>query len=241
MEALTLGPAVVPDYTKYKDEDQYLKKHEEAVNELLKTYTGHLENVKLKAGLATVLHISALGNKLLQDNKLDNTLFSEEPERCAAVVGMALNHIYLLASVLEPFMPATARGGVTDKGEPISGIFQQLNVDPVPQIPEQWATGTIKPGHKIGKAAYLFSQIKPEKEQEWREAYGGEEARKAKQLEAEKRAAKKAQKEKDKAKKAAKKAAAAAGGVEAAEKKQEADPAIEKVTEAMKNADVHTS
>ncbi|OMP83678.1 Methionine--tRNA ligase, cytoplasmic [Diplodia seriata] len=234
--------SVVPDYTKYKDEDQYLKKHEEAVNELLKTYIGHLENVKLKAGLSTVLHISALGNKLLQDNKLDNRLFSEEPERCAAVVGMALNHIYLLSSVTEPYMPATARGGVTDKGEPIAGIFQQLGVDPVPYIPEHWSTGTIKPGHKIGKAGYLFNQIKPEKEQEWREAYGGEEAQKAKKLEAEKRAAKKAQKEKDKAKKAAKKAAAAAaGGVEAAEKKQEADPAIEKVTEAMEKADVHTS
>lgn len=211
------------------------------MNELLQTYQGHLENVKLKAGLSTVMHISALGNKLLQDNKLDNRLFSEEPERCAAVVGMALNHINLLASVLEPYMPATARGGVTDKGEPIAGIFQQLNVEPIPTIPEKWTTGTIKPGHKIGKAAYLFGQIKAEKEQEWREAYGGEEARKAKQLEAEKRAAKKAQKEKEKAKKAAKKAAAAAGGVEAAEKKQEADPSIEKVTEALEKADVHTS
>lgn len=236
-----MDDAVVPDYTKYTDE--YLQKHEEAVNELLATYTAHMENVKLKAGLSTALHVSALGNKLLQDNKLDNRLFSEEPDRCAAVVGMALSHIHLLGSLIEPFLPATARGGVTDKGEPIAGIFQQLNVDTVPHIPEKWTSGSIKPGHQIGKAGYLFTQIKAEKEQEWREAYGGEEVKKAKLLEAEKRAAKKAQKEKEKAKKAAKKAAAAAGagGVESAEKKQEADPAIEKVTEAMEKADVHTS
>lgn len=67
-------------------------------------------------------------------------------------------------------------------------------------------------GHKIGTAGYLFSQIKPEKEQEWREQFGGEEARKAKEEKARKAAAKKAEKERKKAKKAE------AKGVEAAEK-----------------------
>ncbi|KAK7532083.1 methionyl-tRNA synthetase [Phyllosticta citribraziliensis] len=232
--------SVVPDWTKYSDE--YLENYNKELNTLLQTYNNWLENVKLRAGLVSALHISALGNKLLQDNKLDNRLFTEEPERCAAVVGLALNHIYLLGSVIEPYMPATARGGINDKGEPILGIFQQLGVDPVPHIPDEWKAGIIKPGHKIGKASYLFSQIKPEKEQEWREQFGGEEVKRQKQIEAEKKAAKKAAKEKDKAKKAAKKAAAkAAAGVEGAEKKQEADPAIEKVTEAMSKADVHTS
>lgn len=70
-------------------------------------------------------------------------------------------------------------------------------------------------GHKIGTAGYLFSQIKPEKEQEWREQFGGEEARKAKEEKARKAAAKKAEKERKKAKKAN------AQGVEAAEKGQD--------------------
>ena len=72
-------------------------------------------------------------------------------------------------------------------------------------------------GHKIGTAGYLFSQIKPEKEQEWREQFGGEEARKAKEEKARKAAAKKADKERKKAKKAA----AGAQSVEAAEKGQD--------------------
>jgi methionyl-tRNA synthetase len=36
-------------------------------------------------------------------------------------------------------------------------------------------------GHKIGTAGYLFTQIKAEKEVEWREQFGGAEARKAKE------------------------------------------------------------
>jgi methionyl-tRNA synthetase len=223
----------VPDPKGYSTD--YLVEHEKAVNELLATYLDHLENVKLKAGLADAMHISALGNKLLQDNKLDNRLLAEEPDRCAAVINMALNHIYLLGSTIAPYMPETARN-----------IFKQLGLDPKPAIPDKFDTSKITPGHAIGASAYLFSQIKPEKEQEWRDAFGGEEARKAKEEAAAKAAAKKAQKEKDKAKKAAKKAAAAAAaaggtGVESAEKKQEADPAVEKVTEALSKADVHTS
>jgi methionyl-tRNA synthetase len=61
----------------------------------------------------------------------------------------------------------------------------------------------------------LLSPIKAEKEQEWREQFGGEEARKAKDEKARKAAAKKAEKERKKAKKAN------AQGVEAAEKGQD--------------------
>ena len=232
--------SIVPDYTKFTDE--YLDKYRTEVNELLATYITHLEAVKLKAGLEDVMRISALGNRLLQDNKLDNRLFSEESERCAAVVGTALNHIHLLASLVEPYMPGTACGYTDNDNNVVPGIFQQLGVAPVPHIPAEWIPGAIRAGHKIGKPAYLFSQIKPDKEQEWRDAYGGEEVKRQKALAEEK---KKANKEKKKARQDAKKAAAAIEGpelgAEAAEKRQMADPAIENMTEAMEKADVHTS
>ena len=232
--------SVVPDYSQYTNE--YLEKYTKEVNDLLTTYIVHLEAVKLKAGLEDVMHISALGNKLLQDNKLDNRLFSDESERCAAVVGSALNHIHLLASLVEPYMPGTARGFNDDQGKFVPGIFQQLGVEPIPNIPEKWETRAIEPGHKIGKPAYLFSQIKPEKEREWRDAYGGEEVKKQRALAEDK---KRANKEKRKKNQDAKKAAATVDGpkigAEAAEKQQMVDPAIENVTEAMKKADVHTS
>ena len=163
------------------------------VNTLLKRYVGELEAVKLRAGLVTVLHISDQGNLLLQSNTLDNKLAESQPEKCAAVVSLAINLVHLLASVVEPYMPQTC-----------TSINEQLNADLL-IIPDEWTADSIKPGHTIGKASYLFTQIKPEKEQEWRELFGGEEAKKAKEEEAKKKAVKKAQKIAQKEKKSAKK------------------------------------
>lgn len=94
--------SVVPDYTKFSD--SYFEEHKRKANELLKQYVAELEDVKLRAGLATAMHLSSLGNQLLQDNKIDNKLATEQPDRCAAVVGMALSHIHLLASLIQPYM-----------------------------------------------------------------------------------------------------------------------------------------
>ncbi|KAF2466951.1 methionyl-tRNA synthetase [Lindgomyces ingoldianus] len=191
----------IPDYTKFSD--PYFDEHKKKVNEVLKKYIDELENVKIKAALMTTMIMSSLGNTLLQDNKLDNKLATEQPERCAAVVGLALSHIHLLASLIQPYMPAT-----TDL------ILQQLNTTFL-IIPDLWEAKSLPVGHTIGKAVYLFSKIKPEKEQEWREQFGGDEARKAKEEKAAKAAAKRAEKERKKAKKAA---AKIGEGVESAEK-----------------------
>jgi len=200
-----------------------------------------MEAVKLRQALSTVLHLSSIGNRLLQSHKLDNALAKEQPERCAAVAGLALNHVHLLASVIAPYMPATTQS-----------ILQQLSAELL-IIPDEWHGDSIKPGHKIGKAAYLFSQIKPEKEKEWREMFGGEEARKAKMEKEAKAAARKADKDKKKAKKAegknegAKDLKADAGkGVEAVEKDGvQSDPkagtAVEEVTQGTKQVTLQTS
>lgn len=219
--------SIVPDFTKYTSEglDAYVKE----VNGLLKEYNDYMEATKLRDGLRIILGISAVGNKLLQDNKLDNRLLTEEPDRCAAVIGFALNHLQLLASIVAPYMPATSKA-----------MFEQLGVAPQPAIPDEWVVDNIKPGHQLGVPALLFTQIPAAKIDEWREAYGGEEARKEKEALAkaaeEKRLKRLADKEKKKAKKAAAKV-----GVEGAEKAEMADPAIEQVTEAIAKADVHTS
>ncbi|KAF1986656.1 methionyl-tRNA synthetase [Aulographum hederae CBS 113979] len=225
--------SVVPDYTKFTI--PYFDEHKKTVNEALADYNSQLEAVKLKAGLATALHISYLGNKLLQDNKIDNKLSQEEPDKCAAVVGLALNHVHLLSAIIGPYMPSTA-----------TSILAQLNTTAI-QIPDTWSADTINPGHTIGKAAYLFSQIKPEKEQEWKEMFGGSELQKAKEEAAAKAAAKKAEKQAKKDKKAA---AKAAGGGEGKTSVEDADKggktggektALEEVTDGVKQATLQTS
>lgn len=163
--------------------------------------------------------ISGLGNKLLQDNKLGNQLIAEEPERCNAVIGIALNHIHLLANVLAPYMPGKSQA-----------ILKQLGFDGEGQtasIPDVWEADAIKPGHKLGEPELLFATIPAAKIEEWRDAFGGEELRKIKEAEAKKAAEKKLAREKEKEKKKLKKekeraekeaaaAAAAASGQAAA-------------------------
>jgi len=205
--------SVIPDYTSTEATSFFesdLAHRVEEVNKLLAQYNAELEAVKIKAGLVSALHVSFLGNALLQHNTLDNKLFEEQPHKCAAVVGLAINLVHLLAAVIEPYMPATA-----------ASILTQLNAEPL-IIPDTWIPNSIKPNHTIGKAAYLFTNIKPEKEKEWREKYGGSEAEKARLEKAEKAAKKKVDKLRRQEKKAAE------GGKENGEKKEKSVEAVEK-------------
>lgn len=141
----------------------------------------------------------------MQDNKLSNQLLTEDPERCNAVIGVALNHLHLLANILFPYLPETA-----------DSILRQLGVQGSSNerfaIPDTWTPNTIPPRQALGEPKLLFSLIPTEKADEWREAFGGEELRKQKAIELEKAAAKKAAKEKEKERKRLKKLALAAGG-----------------------------
>lgn len=176
---------IVPDYTQFQDPSFDTWKQQ--VNELLTEYIQKLDAVKIRGALATVLSISQQGNGFLQSNGLDNKLAENEPLKCAAVIGLAVNLIHLLASIVSPFMPDSARS-----------MNNQLCAEPL-LIPDHWDADSIKPGHKIGKASYLFSNIKLEKGQEWRSMFGGQEAEKLREADAtrraEKRAAKKSRKE----------------------------------------------
>ncbi|KZZ98535.1 methionyl-tRNA synthetase [Moelleriella libera RCEF 2490] len=161
---------IVPKWTEYHEPSFDAWKAE--VNELVTQYIQELDTVKLRAALSTVLQISQRGNSFLQSNKLNNNLQENEPSKCAAVIGLAVNLVHLLASVMAPYMPETAKS-----------INTQLRVDALP-ILDHWYADSIKPDHEIGQAEYLFHRIKPEKAQEWRKMFGSEEATKVKEEEA---------------------------------------------------------
>jgi methionyl-tRNA synthetase len=171
---------VVPDYTKYQDATFDAWKDE--INQLLTRYIKELDAVKLRAGITTILQISQQANGFLQSNKLDNKLFENEPLKCAAVLGYTVNLLHLLSSIIAPYMPDTAKS-----------LIRQLRADPLP-IPDHWDVDSIKPGHELGKAEYLFQNIKPEKGEEWRKRFGGEEAKRVMEEEAIIKAKKKAAK-----------------------------------------------
>ncbi|KAI3336068.1 methionyl-tRNA synthetase [Ustulina deusta] len=170
--------SIMPDWAEYHEDSFGAFKGD--IAKLLTRYIQELDAVNLRSGLSTVLAISQQGNGLLQSNKLDGNLFNNEPSKCAAVIGIAVNLVHLLASLLAPYMPDTA-----------NSINKQLCADPLP-IPDCWSADSIKRGHKIGKAEHLFRPIKQEKAQEWRKAFGADEAKKAKEEEAALKAKRKA-------------------------------------------------
>lgn len=152
---------VVPDYTKDSADTAGIKKLEADVNQILKSYIEAMDSLKLKHGLNLAMNLSTRANLFLQDNKLDNNLFTNFPDRCAATLGGAINTIYLLSAMLSPFIPATS-----------DAIDQQINA-PRLAVPDTWRVGDILPGHTIGKPQYLFSKIPEEKEEEWKTKFGG--------------------------------------------------------------------
>lgn len=171
---------VIPDYTSGIGDPSF-GQYKDSINALLKAYVEDLESVHLRSGLEKAMLISGEGNRFLQSNKLDNTLFANSPEKAAAVVGFGLNLVYLLSALIYPYMPATTLS-----------IVEQLNA-PLRGIPDVWEVEGLLPGHVIGKAQYLFSKIDEKQELEWKTRYGG------------KQEAAVDDKKKDKKKKAAKK------------------------------------
>ncbi|KAF7714694.1 Methionine--tRNA ligase, cytoplasmic [Penicillium ucsense] len=206
---------VIPEFTV----PESFQPFEEEVTTLLKQYIDEMESVHLRAGVNTAMRLAEAGNGLIQANRLDNALIANEPERAAAVVGTVLNLIHLLASVFAPYMPGTS-----------DSILEQLNasfllIPSLKKLESGWKPDSLKGGHKIGKAQYLFSRIDPKKADEWREAFGGSQAERAKKAEeaaklAAKKAAAKAKKKekKDKSK--------APGGVEATAKGGAESPSV---------------
>lgn len=159
------------------------------VNDLLSVYATSMDAVRLRLGLHTAMQISARGNLFLSEAGIDNTLFDERRAECDAMMLIVVNLIYILSTVIHPFMPQTS-----------DSICEQLNAPPrllpvenrgiVDADKQQEAAATqgplkasfaldLLPGHKIGKPAHLFKQIEIKKEEEWRKMFGGEQDAKA--------------------------------------------------------------
>ena len=130
------------------------------INNLLKEYIDNMDGVKLRAGLHTVMAISARGNLYLQASGLNKQLMTENPKRCAQVVSRALNLIYVLSALIHPFMPSTE-----------AAMLTQLNA-PARAVPEVFANDLLA-GHTIGTPEHLFKRIDEKMADVWRDKFAG--------------------------------------------------------------------
>lgn len=143
--------SAIPNYAEF----------EKDINDLLASYIETMEAVNLRRGLEIAMAISSRGNQFLQDNKLDNSLFANQPDVSDAVVGVGLNLIYLVSAVISPYMPETR-----------TQISQILNAPPL-SITDKFEL-VLEAGHNIGKPQYLFKRIDEKKIDEWKSLYGGQ-------------------------------------------------------------------
>ncbi|KAJ3673139.1 hypothetical protein LUZ60_006513 [Juncus effusus] len=171
--------SVIPDASNIESHDLTVQLAEN-VGKLVEQYIDAMEKVKLKQGLKIAMTISSEGNGYLQASQFWR-LFKEDKDSCAIVVKTSVGLVYLLACLLEPFMPS-----FTDE------VLKQLNLSREKDLSLSDEKGNVekakKPwelmpaGHKIGKPEPLFKELKDEDVELFRQRFSGSQAdRKEKQ------------------------------------------------------------
>lgn len=144
----------------YSPNDEHDAEFFTEINNLVKEYIDNMDAVKLRAGLHTVMAISARGNLYLQSSGLNKQLMTENPQRCAQVVSRALNLIYLLSALVHPFMPSTEAAILAQLNAPARAVSPVLAHD-------------LLAGHTIGTPEHLFKRIDEKMADVWRDKFGG--------------------------------------------------------------------
>ncbi|KAL5982691.1 hypothetical protein ACLOJK_016767 [Asimina triloba] len=155
----------------------------EKISNHVDQYLEAMEKVKLKQGLRTAMSISSEGNAYLQDSQFWK-LYKEDPHACSIVTKASVGLVYLLATLLEPFMPSFT-----------AAVLKQLNLSPDTQISICHEKGDIdkarRPweilpsGHKIGPPEPLFREMKDETVEIVRVKFAGSQADRILKAEAE--------------------------------------------------------
>ncbi|CAF1856763.1 BnaC04g29310D [Brassica napus] len=149
----------------------------EKVGKFVKEYVEAMEKVKLKQGLKIAMTISNEGNAYLQEAQFWK-LFKEDKPSCAIVIRTAAGLVYLLAQLLEPFMPSFSRE-----------VFKQLNLSLQFSLSDEGIASRLweilPPGHRIGTPQPLFKELKDEEVQQYKDKFAGNQAdRRARDVEA---------------------------------------------------------
>ncbi|CAI8617117.1 unnamed protein product [Vicia faba] len=159
------------------------KKLASKVAAYLEQYIEAMEKVKLKQGLKIAMSISGEGNAYLQETEFWR-LYKQNQSLCSLVMKTAAGIVYLLACLLEPFMPSFSLE-----------VFKQLNLSTethlslsddkgdVDRVRRPW--DLLSAGHKIGTPKPLFRELKDEEVEFYRKKFEGSQADRVLRAEAE--------------------------------------------------------
>lgn len=126
--------------------DSYDKSILQTVEKSVAKAEQDLESCKLQAALRTIMGISRIGNKYLNEKRPWN-LITTNKQKAASTLYVAMQLVKTLAITLEPFIPFTA-----------NEISSLLNL---PDQAKKWSeiTKLLQPGHRIKKSKPLFNKI----------------------------------------------------------------------------------
>ncbi|XP_062174929.1 methionine--tRNA ligase, cytoplasmic-like [Alnus glutinosa] len=176
--------SIIPDPS---DADPDPLKHEPtkklvgSIVEYLEQYVEAMEKVKLKQGLKTAMSISGEGNAYLQESQFWK-LYKEDQPSCSLVIRTSAGLVYLLACLLEPFMPSFSLEVLKQLNLPPETPFS-LEKEDIDRASRPWEI--LPAGHKIGTPEPLFKELKDEEVEFFREKFAGSQADRIVRAEAE--------------------------------------------------------
>ncbi|KAI5420112.1 hypothetical protein KIW84_044051 [Lathyrus oleraceus] len=159
------------------------KKLASKVAAYLEQYIEAMEKVKLKQGLKIAMSVSGEGNAYLQETEFWR-LYKQNQSLCSLVMKTAAGVVYLLACLLEPFMPSFSLE-VFKQLNLSTEIHLSLSVDKgdVDRLRKPW--DLLSAGHKFGTPKPLFRELKYEEVEFYRKKYEGSQADRVLRAEAE--------------------------------------------------------
>ncbi|GFP80849.1 probable methionine--tRNA ligase [Phtheirospermum japonicum] len=149
----------------------------EKVGNYVVQYIEAMEKVKLKDGLKMAMSISGVGNTYLQESKFWK-LYKEDRPLCSVVIKTSVGLVYLLACLLEPFMPSFSLKVLKQLNMPIeTQISLSDEKGDIERAKTPWKI--IPAGHKIGTPAPLFTELKNEEVESLSLRFAGKQADRA--------------------------------------------------------------
>ncbi|CAN1334377.1 Probable methionine--tRNA ligase [Linum perenne] len=158
------------------------KKLAEEVGRLVDQYVEAMEKVKLKQGLKTAMSISSEGNAYLQESQFWK-LYKEDQPSCSIVMRTSVGLVYLLACLLEPYMPSFSLEVFKQINLPFEEASLSDEKGDIDKAKRPWQI--IPPGHKIGTPEPLFKELKDEEVEFYRSKFAGSQADRLERAEAE--------------------------------------------------------
>ncbi|KAG2721091.1 hypothetical protein I3760_02G065500 [Carya illinoinensis] len=152
-----------------------------SIVQCVEQYVEAMEKVKLKQGLKTAMSISTEGNGYLQESQFWK-LYKEDQPSCSLVIRTSAGLVYLLACLLEPFMPSFSLEVLKQLNFPPETPFS-LEKGDIDRASRPW--DILPAGHKIGTPEPLFKELKDDEVEFFRTKFAGSQADRIVRAEAE--------------------------------------------------------